>query len=352
VSLLDILVEIVDIASVTGNEDELCTWIERRFTPGARKVTRVGDSVVIGEPVGAEPFHALYGHLDTVPVQGDWNAKVDGDRVTGLGVSDMKSGVAVMIDLLEDPDLADSGLVCVFYDKEEGPVAENGLEAVLDGCSWLTDAALSVVMEPTDLNLEFGCNGVVNADVVFEGSSAHSARPWLGENAVTKAGAWLTELHDRDHAVVDVSGLSFTEVFSVTQAHGGFANNIIPPTFTINLNYRFPPIYSIEEAEARLRDVASAADSVVIKDRAPAGRVNLDDEHIRRLDALVGRERVAKQGWTDVARLTSKGAVAVNYGPGEVAQAHQVGESMHIENLGVAHDVMKAFLQGERHESP
>jgi succinyl-diaminopimelate desuccinylase len=206
-------------------------------------------------------------------------------------------------------------------------------------------------MEPTDLNLEFGCNGVVNADVVFEGSSAHSARPWLGENAVTKAGAWLTELHDRDHAVVDVSGLMFTEVFSVTQAHGGFANNIIPPTFTINLNYRFPPIYSIEEAEDRLKDVASAADRVVIKDRAPAGRVNLDDQHVRRLDALVGRDRVAKQGWTDVARLTSKGAVAVNYGPGEVAQAHQVGESMHIGNLGVARDVMKAFLQGARQES-
>lgn len=343
-TLLETLIEIVNIPSVTGDEDELCSWIEKRFASRGRTVTRIGDSVVIGDPPTDGTFHALYGHLDTVPVQGDWRARVDGDRLVGLGVSDMKSGVAVMIALLEDPDLLDANVVCVFYDKEEGPAADNGLEAVLEECPWLTDAVLSIVMEPTDLNVEFGCNGVVNADVIFEGSSAHSARPWLGENAVTKGGAWLAGLHEREHRVFDVSGLIFTEVFSVTQAHGGFANNIIPPTFTINLNYRFPPVYSIDEAEARLRDVASDADRIVVKDLAPAGRVDLDEPEVRRFDAVVGRERVAKQGWTDVATLTSRGAAAVNYGPGEVAQAHQVGESMPIANLAVAYGVMKKFL--------
>ena len=346
-TVLDTLIEIINIPSVTGNEDELCSWVEKRFASGARTVNRIGDSVVVGDPSRTEPFYALYGHLDTVPVQGDWRAKVDGDRIVGLGVSDMKAGVAVMIELLEDPALTDANIVGVFYDKEEGPAADNGLEAVLDGCPWLIDATLSVVMEPTDLNVEFGCNGVVNADVIFTGSSAHSARPWLGENAVTKGGAWLAELHDREHAVVEISGLRFTEVFSVTQAHGGFANNIIPPTFSINLNYRFPPKYSIDEAEARLRDVAAAADEIVIKDRAPAGRIDLDEPEVQRFDALVGRDRVAKQGWTDVARLTSRGAVAVNYGPGEVAQAHQVGESMQIENLDIAYGVMRTFLSGD-----
>jgi succinyl-diaminopimelate desuccinylase len=347
VSLLDTLIDIVNIPSVTGDEDELCTWIEDRFASAGRKVTRIGESVVVGEPIDGAPFYALYGHLDTVPVQGEWTARVDGDRLVGLGVSDMKSGVAVMVDLLEDPDLRDSNFVGVFYDKEEGPGAENGLEAVLEGCSWLADAALSIVMEPTDLNVEFGCNGVLNAEVVFEGSSAHSARPWLGENAVTKAGSWLASLHDREREVFDVSGLNFTEVFSVTQAHGGFANNIIPPIFIINLNYRFPPVFSIEEAEARLREVAADADRIVINDSAPAGRVDLDDPQVRRFESIVGRERVAKQGWTDVARLTSRGVPAVNYGPGEVAQAHQVGESMQIENLAVAYDVMKTFLAGD-----
>lgn len=344
-TLLDTLIEIVDIPSVTGEEDALCTWIVERFS-ATKPVERIGNSVVVGTHREGKPFHALYGHLDTVPVQGDPKATIIGDRIRGLGVGDMKAGVAVMIELLDDPEVAGvgDGLVCVFYDKEEGPAAENGLEEVLDRCPWLLDATLSIVMEPTDLNLEIGCNGVLNADVVFTGSSAHSARPWLGENAVTKAGGWLAKLHDLEPQTVDIDGLAYREVFSVTQAHGGIANNIIPPTFVVNLNHRFPPIYTIEDAEARLRDVASDADEVVIKDRAPAGLIAESNPEVERLDALIGRERVAKQGWTDVARLTSRGAVAVNYGPGEVAQAHQVDESMPIENLEIAYNVMRRFL--------
>jgi len=136
-------------------------------------------------------------------------------------------------------------------------------------------------------------------------------------------------------------------VFSVTRAEGGIANNIIPPDFTINLNHRFPPIYSIDEAEQRLRDVTAEADEIVIKDRAPAGGAAPDDAHVQRLEAICGGQRQAKQGWTDVARLTERGAVAVNYGPGIVAQAHQVGEFVPIANVETAYDVMRRFLSGE-----
>ena len=344
-TLLDTLIEIIDIPSVTGDEEALCSWIEGRFS-GSSEVVRVGDSVVVGSPSAGRPFYALYGHTDTVPVQGDPSSKVVGDRIQGLGVSDMKSGVAVMIELLQDEAVgaADAGVVCVFYDKEEGPSAENGLEAVLEACPWLLDASLSIVMEPTDLNLELGCNGVLNAEVVLSGSSAHAARPWLGENAVTKAGSWLAAVHNREPEVFDIGGLLYREVFSVTRAHGGIATNIIPPSFVITLNHRFPPVFSLEEAEERLREVASQADEITITDSAPAGKIELESGEVLRLDAIIGRERVAKQGWTDVARLTSRGAVAVNYGPGEVAQAHQVDESMPIANLGVAFDVMRRFI--------
>ncbi|MDA2978220.1 MAG: succinyl-diaminopimelate desuccinylase [Actinomycetota bacterium] len=344
-TLLDTLIEIVDIPSVTGDEAALCSWLEERFS-GTADVVRIGDSVVVGTPRAGRPFYALYGHTDTVPVQGEPSSKIVGDRIQGLGVSDMKSGVAVMIELLNDDAVAgsDVDVVCVFYDKEEGPAAENGLEAVLEACPWLLGASLSIVMEPTDLNLELGCNGVLNAEIVFSGSSAHAARPWLGENAVTKAGSWLAAVHDREPEVFDIGGLLYREVFSVTKAHGGIATNIIPPSFTITLNHRFPPIFSLEEAEARLREVAAAADEITITDRAPAGRIELESEEVLRLDAIIGRDRVAKQGWTDVARLTSRGAIAVNYGPGEVAQAHQVDESMPIANLAVAFDVMRRFI--------
>jgi succinyl-diaminopimelate desuccinylase len=277
-------------------------------------------------------------------VQGDPTARIDGDLLRGLGVSDMKSGVAVMLGLLDDPPADSSDFVCVFYDGEEGPSAGNGLEAVLDACPWLVDAALSIVMEPTDLNLELGCNGVLNADVVFKGASAHSARPWLGENAVTRGGTWLAKMHAMEPEQFDIGGLVYREVFSVTQAHGGIANNIIPPVFTINLNHRFPPTFTVAEAEQRLLAVTADADEVVISDRAPAGRIEPDHVDVRRLDALIGRDRVAKQGWTDVARLTARGATAVNYGPGIVAQAHQVDESMPIANLQIAADVVRQFL--------
>lgn len=346
-SLLDTLVEIINIPSVTGDEDALCTWIAHRYE-GRHPIERVGNSVIVGDNADGRPFYSLYGHLDTVPVQGDPRARIDGDRLIGLGVSDMKSGVAVMLGLLDASLASESArnTVAVFYDKEEGPAADNGLEVVLDAAPWLLEADLSIVLEPTDLNLEMGCNGVLNADVIFTGSSAHSARPWLGENAVTKSGAWLAELHAREPEPVDIDGLVYTEVFSVTQAHGGIANNIIPPTMVINLNHRFPPIYSIGEAEERLRVVASGADEVVIKDRAPSGKVPSGNPHADRLAALIGGEPQAKQGWTDVARLTSRGADAVNYGPGEVAQAHQVGESMPIANLDIAYGVMADFLTG------
>ena len=346
-TILETLIKLVDTPSVTGDEALLCTWIENRYRT-RYPTQRIGNSVIVGRPNEGVDFVVLYGHTDTVPVQGDPKAKVVEDRLGGLGSSDMKSGLAVMMKLLDNGVREPTGgLVGVFYDAEEGPAADNGLEAVLDDAPWLTNADVSIVLEPTDLNLELGCNGVLNADVIFKGSTAHSARPWLGENAITKAGRWLATMHDREPPVVDVGGLEYREVFSVTKASGGIANNIIPGEFVVNLNHRFPPVYSIEDAEARLLDVASSADDVVIRDRAPAGKVDLDHPGVQRLDALIGGIRLAKQGWTDVARLTQRGAVAVNYGPGEVAQAHQVDESVPIANLQTAYDVLEEFLTSE-----
>jgi len=344
-TLLDTLIDIVNIQSVTGDEEALCAWIEDRFKD-THRTHRIGKSLIVGTEPDDGPFTALYGHTDTVPVQGEWRARVEGDRLAGLGTSDMKSGVAVMIELL-DNEVAKGHLVCVFYDAEEGPAADNGLEAVLDAAPWLTDAELSIVLEPTNLDLEIGCNGALNADVVFKGSTSHSARPWLGENAVTKAGEWLAEMHAREPEPFDIGGLEYKEVFSVTKASGGIASNIIPGEFVINLNHRFPPVFSIAEAEQRLREVARGADEVTITDRAPSGSIDLDSGAVKRLDAFVGRGRVAKQGWTDVARLTSRGAVAVNYGPGEVPQAHQVNESVPTENLAIVYDVLGRFLTEE-----
>lgn len=339
--LVDTLAWLVDVPSVTGDEDRLCTLLEERFD----QTIRVGNSLVVGGP-GDKPLVTLYGHLDTVPEQGNGSARLEGDRMHGLGTSDMKAGLAVMLHLLEDQDVAAGpyDVVGVFYDREEGPADENGLEAVLDAVPWLMDAALAVVMEPTDLHLELGCNGAMNADVVFTGRAAHSARPWHGENAITKAGEWLARLHATEPVPVEVDGLVYREVFSVTRASGGIANNVLPAEFTINLNYRFPPIYDLGQAEARLREMAADADRVDIRDRAPAGLVPHDNPLVELLQAATGVAPMAKQGWTDVARLTSRGVDAVNYGPGEVAQCHQATESVAVGNLPIAFGVLRELL--------
>jgi succinyl-diaminopimelate desuccinylase len=344
VSLSTTLVELINIPSVIGNEEEITTAIEFR-TAASRSVLRLGNALVVGEPTG-RPLIVLYGHTDTVPEQGNGTASIEAGRVHGLGACDMKGGLAVMIHLLEDPEVLSGpyDVVGVFYDKEEGPSAENGLEDVLNAVGWLADAEFSLVFEPTDLNLELGCNGAMNADIIFTGHAAHSARPWLGENAVTKAGAWLAAMHERMPERVEIAGLEYREVFSVTRANGGIADNVLPSKFTMNLNYRFPPVYDLEAAEARLRQVASDADEVIITDRAPAGTIPEGNRHLARIEGLVGGARTAKQGWTDVARLTGRGIPAVNFGPGEVAQAHQATESVPIQNLEFVFDVMRRFL--------
>lgn len=343
------LAELVDTPSETGQEGRLCTMLAERLmrTWGLLSTQRIGNSLIVGERTG-RPLITLYGHIDTVPEQGNGAARIEGDVMYGLGTTDMKAGLAVMVHLLED-DAVRRGpydVVGVFYDKEEGPADENGLEGVLDKVDWLANSVLAIVMEPTDVKLELGCNGAMNADIVFTGKAAHSARPWMGENAITKAGRWLHELHERQPELHVLHGLEYREVFSVTRGNGGIANNVLPAEFVVNLNYRFPPVYSLDEAEARLREVAASADEVRIKDRAPAGEIPEGNPYLDRLESLVGGEIAAKQGWTDVARLSAHGIPAVNLGPGQPLLAHQAAESVPLGNVDRVYEVMYEFLTG------
>jgi succinyl-diaminopimelate desuccinylase len=353
-ALHDTLAELVSIHSVTGNEGRLCTAVAERLLKvwTMQGVIRIGNALVVGQQTD-RPLITLYGHFDTVPVQDNGDPIVKGDRMFGLGTVDMKSGLATMIHLLED-DAVRSGpydVVGVFYDKEEGPMDDNGLEEVLDKAAWLTGAEFAMVLEPTNLAVELGCNGAMNANVFFEGKAAHSARPWLGENAVTKAGSWLATMHQLEPELVEVAGLEFREVFSVTMAEGGIANNVLPASLRVNLNYRFPPIYDFEQAEQRLRQIAAEADLVVVKDRAPAGKVVVDNAHLDRLLEMSGVPRSSKQGWTDVARLTERGVAAVNFGPGDPGLAHQKEESVALAQLDEGFNILREFLVDGQEDS-
>ena len=346
-TLVDTLIWLVDIPSVTGEEGPLCEALAGRLGETYRDhdIRRIGNSLVVGSRTD-RPLVLLVGHIDTVPAQGQGAARLEGNRLFGLGTSDMKSGVAVMVHLLEDRSVRDGpfDVVGVFYDAEEGPHALNGLEPVLQRFPWLAEAAFAVVTEPTDLELQLGCQGLINATVRFQGRAAHSARPWLGENAVTKAGDWLAGLHERPPEPIDVGGLTFYEVFSVTRATAGVANNVIPATFDLNLNYRFAPHRSGADALARLAEITAAADAVDVRECVDGAPVPEGNPFLDRLVEIADAQVTPKQAWTDVARLARYGIPAVNYGPGEVAQAHQATESVPIANLDPAYRAMHRFL--------
>lgn len=337
-TLAETLAWLVDIPSETGNEQAIRDQIGDRLDGLAQTI--VNSSLVVGVP--KQDCILLVGHTDTVPLDGHVGARVEGDRLYGLGAADMKGGLAVMIHLLED--LTDPRIVGVFYAGEEGPITGNDLGPLLDALPGLGAAAASVVMEPTDREMHLGCQGSINASVGFEGESAHSARPWLGENAVSRAGEFLTAMHAREPEVRVIEGLEFKEVISVTGAVGGVANNIIPAQFDLNVNYRYSPDRTPDEAIENLRGVCHLADSFSVADAAPAAYPEASHPLFQKLRNVSGGAVGPKQGWTDVAQLAERGIPGVNFGPGETGLAHKPGESVRFEDLDWAYRSLREAL--------
>ncbi len=339
------LLALCGIKSEYGNEKALADHVEARLRKTKLPVERIGDSVVAGRPSGTRPTIALFGHLDTVPDVGNaWPPRLEGDILFGLGASDMKAGLAVMLALVDAPSRYD--LVLVFYDKEEGPDAANGLEPVLDACPWLKQVSLAFCLEPTDGEVHLGCLGGLHAKVTFRGRSAHSARPWHGENAITKAGEFLTALHANTPKDVEVApGLVYREVTTVTLAKGGTGRNVVPNAFELNVNVRFAPGKTLEQAESELRAKVAGRADIEITDRSMAGVVPKKNEHLERFLALSKAKVAPKQAWTDVARLGARGIDAVNFGPGWTAQAHQKDERCSVAATVSAYEVFRRFLE-------
>lgn len=337
------------IASPIGSEaalaDHVEGWARSRFP--AEAVFRHGHSLVIGRADDPRPKVALVGHLDTVPAHpGDGPSRIDGDRLFGLGSSDMKGGLAVMMALAESLPLEalPHQLVLVLYEREEGPYLESGLGPLFEKWPSLREVKFGIAMEPTDNVVQVGCVGSVHATLRFQGRSAHSARPWQGVNAIHLAGPLLAELLERQPKEVVLEGFSFFEVASITKAQGGRARNVIPEAVELNLNYRFAPGKSVAQAQEDVRAIVAGRAEIEFTDLAPSGRVCADNPYYQRLMQVTGLPAASKQAWTDVARFSELGVDAVNFGPGETAQAHQKDESASIHALGVAYEKLFAFL--------
>ncbi|QIN81242.1 succinyl-diaminopimelate desuccinylase [Rubrobacter tropicus] len=347
--LLESLLFFLERPSVIGEEKALCDDLEARIreSPGW-EVQRISNNLMVRrpEPDASRQKVVFAGHLDTVPQPDEpIEVRVEGDRVYGRGASDMKAGDAVMLALLEDVDWGAARFepMFVFYEREEGPYAENGLEAVFAGSPWVLEADLAIVPEPTDGALEVGSVGTAQIEVTFRGKSSHAARPWQGENAITKAGAFLAMLHERPAEEVMVEGLPFYEVLTPTTARGGRAKNVVPDSFWINVNHRFAPGKDIEDVRRLFDDLLGDEATYEVPDFAPSGSVDLDNPLLRELIST-GLEVRPKQAWTDVARFTERGVAAVNFGPGSPSQAHQDAEHAELPLLEACYGRLEKFV--------
>lgn len=346
--------QLCDIPSVSGDERALADAVQSALDalPGW-VVSRDGNAVVARTERSAAQRVVLAGHLDTVPVADNLPVRVEGDQTDGTlhgrGTVDMKGGLAVMLDAarrLAEPHVAARyDVTLVFYDCEEVEATRNGLgRLVRDHPDWVRGDA-AVLLEPTEARLEGGCNGTMRIDVVVPGVAAHSARSWRGENAIHAAGDVLDRLRAYSPREAQVDGLVFREGLNAVGISGGIAGNVIPDRCIVTVNHRFAPDRDEATALAHLREVF-AGYQIVVTDSAPGARPGMDHPIIRSLARVADQPVGPKYGWTDVARFTSLGIPAVNFGPGNPELAHRDDERVPIEHLRRCADVVLRWLCG------
>ncbi len=341
--------ELIDIPSESGSEDAIRGHI-MTLIPSTLDMEHAGGEAFFFSPASRRedvPLVVLVGHYDTVPAQDNLPGEIRDGAVHGLGASDMKGGVAVAIELVRDlaagaPGPYDVGLV--LFGREELPSEHNPLPVLLAGSSALHEAALAIVLEPTDGRIQAGCLGNVIAQLVFRGTSGHSARPWLADSAIAHAVAGLTPLLNLAPRAAAVGGLEFKEVVSVTRFESGIADNVIPGEATATLNLRYPPDRTPDQAEAYLRSLTPGGATLEISSNAAPARVVTDSPLVRALRGAGDLAIEPKQAWTNVADFTANGIDAVNFGPGHTAYAHRRDELVEIAALVHAYETLDRFL--------
>lgn len=347
-SSVDLTRAICDIPSVSGDEKTLADAIEAAITPLTHlEVFRHGNTIVARTDLGRAQRVAIAGHIDTVPINANLPTRgieIDGvPYLWGRGTVDMKAGTAVQLKLaaeLTDPAI---DITWMWYDNEEIEASKNGLGLLAAVRPDLFRADFAILGEPSNGEVEGGCNGTLRAIVRTTGVRAHSARAWIGENAIHRAAPILTRLAEYRAREVPVEGLLYRESLSAVRIAGGVAGNVIPDACEVEVNYRFAPSKSAADAEAHLRGVLAGFE-IEITDAAEGARPGLDAEIAQQFVAAVGAEPRPKYGWTDVARFSALGIPAVNYGPGDPHLAHHDEERVPLAQIDAVERGLRAWL--------
>ena len=343
-SPVELTAELCDIESVSGDERSFAEGVESSL-PGYPHlaVDREGDAIVARTTLGRDRRVLIAGHIDTVPVNGNLPVRRVGDELVGRGTVDMKAGVAVALVLAADLASPPVDVTWIFYDHEEVASELNGLGRLARARPELLAGDFAILGEPTSATVEGGCNGTARVDVRLSGRRAHSARAWMGRNAIHEAAEVLCILRDYVPAELEVDGLVYREGLNAVGISGGVAGNVIPDEAVVSVNYRFAPSRSGEEAIVHVREVFAGFE-VEVTDLAEGARPGLDDPLAQQFVAAVGGVARPKYGWTDVARFSALGIPAVNYGPGDPQLAHADDERVAVDEILACERGLRAWL--------
>jgi succinyl-diaminopimelate desuccinylase len=348
--LLAATAALVDIPSVSHDEEAITGHLEDRLRAVPwLEVTRIGRNLVARTDLGRSQRLVLAGHTDTVPVNDNAGARIDGDVLHGLGSADMKGGLAVFLALAEQVPEPTCDVTYVFYECEEVAAVHNGLRRLLGERPDLLACDAAVLGEPTTSIIEAGCQGTLRAQLTLRGARAHTARPWMGRNAIHRLATVLDRLHTYEERRPVLDGCEYREAIQAVKVEGGVAGNVVPDAVTLTINHRFAPDRSVDDAVAHVRDVIGTdvlADDAefTLVDAANAAAPSLRQPLLAGLADRVGAPPRAKLGWTDVAFFAAQGIPAVNFGPGDPTIAHTKGEHVHRHEIERAFDVLCDLL--------
>lgn len=340
---------LIEIPSESFSEGQITDAIEMVLRSNlSLDVTRVGDNLVARTQYGRDRRVVLAGHTDTVPADNNAIPRLDGELLWGLGSTDMKGGLAVMLALAVSPVAPTMDISYVFYAREEVAAVHSGLGELFVSAPHLLAGDLAILGEPTDGQVEAGCQGTIRLELVLAGSRAHTARAWMGRNAIHRLGPILTGIDNYEPRRKTILGCEFREALQVVSIAGGVAGNVVPDSATIEVAHRFAPDRTLVEAEAHLRDFLGQwlepEDSLTLVDAAPAAYPAVEDPTVASLIRDHGLQVRAKLGWTDVARFASVGTPAINLGPGIAALAHTSEERVALGSLERTFHILNDML--------